>query len=699
MIGRILTLAGLLTLSLGFAVEAQQSLKHVQPSLVAEKSAITPGGTVSIGLHQIIEKDWHTYWRNPGDAGAATAITWHLPQGWSAGAIQWPYPSRVATGPVMNFAFSDDVMLISDLKAPVDAAPGPVTLSADVTFLVCKDICVPEDAHVELPFMVGEGGIAASTSLFAAAREKFPRPSPWTARFAATDQNFSLLIESADLPKTGLRDAAFFPYTDGIVEGSAPQALGVNAAGLVLTDKASWRLTGADRRAQISAVEGVLVTTSVDGRVDAFEVHAPQGVIGPSSPLAQSATLDIGFGKALLFAFLGGLILNLMPCVLPVLSMKAIALARKSGAATAAHADSLAYGAGVLVCFGGLAAALLALRAGGAAIGWGFQLQEPVVVASFALLMFAVGLNLSGLFEIGGGRFAGMGQKFATKSGWVGSFFTGALAVAVATPCTAPFMGAAMGFALTQNAGLALGVFLALGLGFAAPFVALGYSPMLLRALPRPGAWMVSFRQFLAFPMYGASIWLVWVLAQQAGPDGVLGELAAALALAFALWSYGASQRAYGLGQMFALGAALAAVIFMVFLVPRGGVAPNAEASLTTGKLTYERFSDAKLAELRGQGRPVFVNATAAWCITCLANERVALSSQSLSDDFTSHKIAALKADWTNRDPEITALLSAHGRLGVPLYLYFAPGAAEPVVLPQILTEGLVRSALGISPG
>ncbi len=673
--------------------------KHVQASLVAE-NAVAPGGEVTVALRQVIAEEWHTYWRNPGDSGQATTITWHLPPGWGAGDIQWPYPSRIPTGPVMNFAYAKDVMLLTQITAPKDAKAGEaVPISADVTWLVCKDVCIPEDAHLDLMLDVAApppAPDAATEALFTNTRSHLPRPSPWKVTYSASDKSFLLGLDSADLAAAVPKDAAFFPYTDGIVEAAQPQTVQKNDKGLVLSVQPGWRLATPDKRRLFSDVAGVLVLTSSDGTIDAFEVNAPQGAVASGTPLARA--LGIGFWQALLFAFIGGLILNLMPCVLPILSMKALALARKAGAEKAAHSDSLAYGAGVLVCFGVLAGILLGLRGGGEAVGWGFQLQEPIVVASFALLMFAVGLNLSGLFEIGGGRFAGMGQTYATKGGAVGSFFTGVLAVAVATPCTAPFMGAAMGFALVQPAIIALGVFFALGLGFALPFIVLGYSPGLLGILPRPGAWMVIFKQFLAFPMYAAAIWLVWVLSQQIGPDGVLGELAAALALGFALWAYGASQRAGGIGQIVALAAAVLGLAAMVFVMPVHGTPAQAGTSANAaGKLGYEKFSAAKLAELRAAGRPVFVNATAAWCITCLANERVALSSDTLAADFAAHNVATLKADWTNRDPEITALLATQGRDGVPLYLYYAPHADAPVVLPQILTEGIVRDALGLS--
>ena len=347
-------------------------------------------------------------------------------------------------------------------------------------------------------------------------------------------------VEYALLVGARPREAVFYPMTDGVAEAASPQRVGTTSEGLVIESTTGWKMKTAEKRAGVSKVAGLLVLTGADGRTDALEIEAVPGAV-PVGAVTLPEISDVGFLQALLFAFLGGLILNLMPCVFPVLSMKALALAAKREAPAEAHRAALSYGAGVLVSFLALAAVLIALRAGGEAIGWGFQLQHPLFVTALALLMFAVGLNLSGVFEIGAGMagMAGMGQGLAGRNGLAGSFFTGVLAVVVATPCTAPFMGAAMGFALTQSVAVSLAVFAALGLGFAFPFMAIGFSPRALKLMPRPGAWMGTMRQVLAFPMYGAAIWLVWVLSFQSGSNGVLAALTAALALSFALWAYG----------------------------------------------------------------------------------------------------------------------------------------------------------------
>lgn len=688
---------------LGLAARAESPVASaggpkVQTSLIAERPSITPGGTVTVALRERIRKDWHTYWRNPGDSGQPTSITWQLPAGWKAGAIEWPYPKRVPVGPLMNFAYEDEVMLLVPVTAPANARVGDIVmLKAHALWLVCKEVCIPEEADLSLPLTVGATPAPADSRMaaaFAATRAKLPHPSPWPARFAAGEKNLSLLLAAPELGKARPRDAFFFPYMDGYVQPASPQKIEATSEGLVLSGIAGgWRLDSAAKRAAVNRIDGIVVVTGADGRTEAIEIAATPGYVPGAAPDES----EVGLLRALLFALLGGLILNLMPCVFPILSMKALALARKAGSTHATHGESLAYGFGVVVTFAALAGVLLALRAGGAAIGWGFQLQEPIVVAGLALLMLAVGLNLAGVFELGGGRLAGIGQKFASKGGVVGSFFTGALAVAVATPCTAPFMGAALGFALTADATTAIAVFVMLGIGFALPFIALGYIPALLRLLPRPGPWMNTFRQFLAFPMLGAAAWLLWILEHQIGSNGLIIGLAAALALSFALWTYGRSQNASATGRIVwtIVGVlSLAGAIWLVTAID--DVAPsNTPQANVAGVIPYEPYSEKRLAELRDAGRPVFVNATADWCITCLLNERVALENETVANAFAAHKVVALKADWTRRDAAVAALLAQYGRQGVPLYLYFAPGAREPTVLPQILTGETILSVLG----
>jgi thiol:disulfide interchange protein DsbD len=660
----------------------------VQAQLIAEHDAITPGGSVTVAFEQVIRPGWHTYWRNAGDVGQPTTLTWSLPAGWKAGVLQWPYPKRLPVGPFMDFGYEGRVWLLSTLTAPAGAKPGDnVALKAAASWLVCKEVCIPEDQTLTLPLKVGTPGALQHAAEFAAARALLPAPSPWPARYRLGN-TLDLFVAAKPLAAAHPAHADFFPLADGVVNGPAQQLMGFARDGLVLR-----LMPGKTIAKSRGPVEGVLVLASSDGSIQALEVKALPGPVPAATFEMPPPAGRIGLVLALALAFLGGLILNLMPCVLPVLAMKAFALSSLAGRdRVEAVRESLAYGVGAILSFAALGGALLALRAGGAAIGWGFQLQEPIVVAGFALLMFGVGLNLSGVFEVAG---FGGGDALTRAGGVAGSFFTGVLAVAVAAPCTAPFMAAALGYALTQSGLVALAVFLALGLGFALPFVLIGLSPMLMRALPRPGAWMIRLKQALAFAMYGTAAWLVWVLAQQAGPNAVAAVLAAMVAAGFGAWIWGISRhfspRGRGAGALVTLVALLAALSGLWFI--RAAPA-EAHANVNVTGLPAEPYSAERVAALRAENRPVFVNATAAWCITCLVNDEAALSGARVRHAFGAHRVAYLVADWTRRDPAITALLSSYGRTGVPLYLYFAPGAAEAKVLPQILTEGEVLAAL-----
>jgi thiol:disulfide interchange protein/DsbC/DsbD-like thiol-disulfide interchange protein len=658
--------------------------------LVAEHFTVRAGGTVAIALEQKIAPGWHTYWIYPGDVGQPTVLSWTLPAGWKAGALQWPYPKRLPVGPFMDYGYEGNPVILSSLTAPADAKDGQVvTLKALASFLVCREVCIPQDAPVSVQLMIG--GNAAEvpqTALFASARAMLPVTSPWSIRYAL-GSSLDLYVAAKALATAHPKDVQFFPLADGMVKNTAPQTVGFAQDGLVL------RLTPGKAIAKKGgALDGVLVLTSSDGSGQALSVHALPGPVPATSFESEGAHADTGFLLSLLFAFLGGLILNLMPCVLPILAMKAFALSSLAGRdRREAVRESVAYGLGAVLSFVALGGLLLALRSGGAAIGWGFQLQEPVVVAAFALLMFGVGLNLSGVYEIAG---FGGGESLTRAGGASGSFFTGILAVAVAAPCTAPFMAAALGYALTQSAVIALGIFLALGLGFALPFVLIGLSPALMRALPKPGAWMNYLKQALAFAMYGTAAWLVWVLAQQAGANAVAAVLAAVVVAGFGAWIWGAtrllSPRGRGIGALVTLIALAVALSFLWFLK---SAPPAAAANINVTGISSEPYSEARLASLRAENRPVFINATAAWCITCLVNDETALSSAKVRQAFADKHVAYLIADWTRRDPAITALLASHGRSGVPLYLYYAPGNPEPVVLPQILTEGEVLATLG----
>lgn len=668
---------------LALAAPPEAATEHVKARLVSSQAAVAPGQRFTVALEQDIKSHWHTYWLNPGDSGQATSITW---SGAEAGPIQWPTPSVQAIGPLVNYGYEGRPALLVELTVPADAKPGGrFQPGAEVRWLVCKDVCIPEQVSLGLDLPVAaEAKAGPDAAQIEEWRRAIPKPAPFAVQVKAAPQGVQL-----SGPTAGVSKAYFFAETWGAVAHSAPQALKAEAGGWTLDIPAGDEPVPAGK-----PLAGVLTLATPAGpQAWTIAVAMPAGAgkgPGPAdlnAPAAETAPpaapqSDLGLLPALALALLGGLILNLMPCVFPVLSIKALALVNKGDH----KGEGLAYTAGVLASFAVLAGVLFALRAGGQQVGWGFQFHSPVFVLVVAYLLFLVGLSLSGLFAIGG-SFTGVGSALASRQGLAGSFFTGVLAAVVATPCTAPFMGAALAFALAQPAVVLLAVFLALGLGLALPFLILAFWPAAQRWLPRPGAWMDKFKQALAFPMYAAVVWLLWVLAQQTGPDGVALALIGLVLIAFGLWwrhSSGAS--------LVGTGAAVASLVLALGLA--AWIKPVAADATVAADAATEAYSAARLADLRAQNKPVFVNMTASWCISCLVNERVALSRPEVKAAFAQAGITYLKGDWTREDPAITAVLKAHGRSGVPLYLYYAPGAAEAQVLPQILTPGLVVEAV-----
>jgi thiol:disulfide interchange protein DsbD len=691
-------IAAMLCLSAAVSARAQAvDTGHIEAELVAQTEGVKAGATTYVALRQKIDRGWHTYWRNSGDSGEATKIVWTLPAGWKAGDIVWPTPHRQPTGPLMNYGYTGEVLLPVAITAPAGARPGQtITLKAQAAFLVCADLCVPEDATLTLSLPVTAGEPPPNgrwAALIARTVAQSPKPAGLAATFQPGATGVKLAVAGAPLTGADMADAYFYPFASTVIDHARPQAIDAGAKGLTLTLAPGYDFKGG---APPKALDGVLALKD-----RAFQIHAvrgapPPGAGGLGAPMSRSnggGSGLLGLAGAALFAFLGGLILNFMPCVFPVLAMKAASLAGHGEAGPLARRKGLAFGAGVIVTFLGLAGALIALRAAGSAVGWGFQLQDPAVVAGLALLMLAVALNLSGVFEVGT-SLQGAGADLADRGGLAGSFFTGVLAVAVAAPCTAPFMGPAMGWALTQPPAAALIVFTALAIGFAAPFVAVAFAPALLRRLPRPGAWMETFRRALAFPMYAAAAWLVWVLAIQAGDVGLARFLGAAVVLAFAAWLAGIAQRRHLEGRR-AAAPALVAFALGALAFAAGVTVRQAETEGSAGaELASDAYSPAKLASLRAEGRPVLVNYTAAWCVSCQVNDRVALSTRGVADALSAANGAYLKADWTKRDPDIAAELAHYGRAGVPLYLLYGAKGGEPVILPSILTEGMVVKAI-----
>jgi thiol:disulfide interchange protein len=608
---------------------------------------------------------------------------------------------------LVNYGYEGEVLLPMTLTAPADARPGQtLTLTAAAAFLVCFEICVPEDAVLTLRLPVTRSPAPADPKWgdrIAKALAEAPKPAGLTGAFERQSGGLKLAITGPVVANADLAGAYFFPFASTVIDHAKPQVIERGPEGLTLTITPGYDFQGPTPP---TVMAGVLAFGGRAYEVSATAGPLPAAAAGLGAPQVRAQPIaapgGLGLVSAAIFAFIGGLILNLMPCVFPVLAMKAASLAGHGGGNHAeARRQGLAFGAGALATFLALAGLLIVLRATGAQLGWGFQLQDPPVVALLALLMLAIGLNLSGVFEIGS-SLQGVGSGLAGQGGLAGAFFTGVLAVVVAAPCTAPFMGSALGWALTQPPLAALTVFAALGIGFAAPFVAVAFAPALLNRLPRPGPWMETFKNALAFPMYATAGWLVWVITQQAGADALARVLGAGVVLALAAWLGGLAQRRMALGrrvapQVVLTTVMLALAIFAVVGQPYGeaaAAAPGATDRSRSARLAYEPYSPERLAELRAEGRPVFVNYTAAWCVSCQVNERVALSTPGVASAMRSNNVAYLKADWTKRDPLIAAELARFGRVGVPLYLAYGAGGGEPAILPALLTEGVVVRAL-----
>lgn len=643
--------------------------KRDTAALVSDTDTYAPGKPFRIGLRLQLAAGWHTYWKNPGDAGVPVELDLTLPNGGSAGAIDWPVPRRIAEGSLMTYAYTGDVLLPVTLTPP---ASGTMVIRAHAAWLVCSDICVPEEADFQFDLPPGSGAPSAQAPLFAALARELPRMSPW---HAVLGHDGTLLVEGPELSPTTVVDAWFIPDTPGVIRDSAAQPLTVWQGGFTLA------LHPGKSFKPDAGLSGVLSVRDRSGMETDVALRAQPGAVPPPPP-------SLPLRRLLALAFVGGLILNLMPCVFPVLALKMVALAGTPR--RTARWQAVAYTAGVLVAFAGLAAVLLSARAAGSAAGWGFQFQSPVFVAAMAWLLFAIGLNLSGVFDVGSGLMH-TGQGLAARSGHLGSFFTGLLAVVVATPCTAPFMGVAIAAGLAAPPGVTLLVFLAMGLGLAAPYAVLATIPPLRHATPKPGRWMEILRQALAFPMYAASAWLVWVISQESGSSGVLATTAGLVLLGFAGWVLGIAQSASGRGRR--IGQTAAAAALLAALTILSGIVPSADASSALLGPGAEPFSATRLASLRAEGRPVFVDMTAAWCVTCLVNERVAIDTNAVRQAFADRHVTYLKGDWTRQDPQITDYLRANGREGVPLYVYYPPHG-QPSVLPQILTENTVLSEL-----
>ncbi|HMH88231.1 MAG TPA: thioredoxin family protein [Steroidobacteraceae bacterium] len=715
---KIWLLALLLTSPAAFALSGSAvATDNVKARLISEVDGVGPGQVFWVALELNIRDGWHTYWRNPGDSGEPTKLAWQLPPGFTAGDIVWTTPHRFEIAPLVNYGYAKHAMHLVQITAPKDLKAGaPVTLAAKASWLVCSDVCIPEGANLQLTMPAGTqaGGIdPKELSLFTAARSELPsaQPAPTSARIAG-DQLIVTLGGEWGATLSQIKSLSFFPYDEGGIEYATPQKLTRTKDAVELSMKVGYKPPKA------GAIRGVLVVSQQNGTqsdtvpieiaADYSGAGADQVKAGPrfapltQAPQEQQHSLIV----LMLLAMLGGLILNLMPCVFPVLSIKAISVVEQAKKHPGiVRMKGLVFAAGVISSMLALAAVLLGLRAGGEEIGWGFQLQSPLFVTLLIYLLLAVGLNLSGVFEFGGGL-AGVGDGLTRGDGYRASFFTGLLTTLVATPCTAPFMAPALGAALTQPAINALCIFAALGIGLSLPFVLLSFAPWMRRVLPKPGAWMDTLKQVFAFPIYATAAWLLWVLSHETSSFGLGAALAGTVLIGLAAWAYQKSSSSSGGGKVTVLVTAAASLLLAIILpirfadVATATAAQGESAQSKAGADEWQPYSAARVAELTAAGRPLLVNFTASWCLTCLVNERNAFSDSAVQEIFRDKKVTLMKGDWTNRDPAITHALAAFGRAGVPLYVVYnsKPGSTEPLVLPQLLTAGVVQSAFADAP-
>jgi thiol:disulfide interchange protein len=670
--------------------------ERVRAELMAHApDGLTPGKPVWVGLQLAHQPEWHTYWKNSGDSGLPTQLQWTLPPGVLAGDIAWPVPKKIPIGTLANYGYEGTVLLPVPLTVTPDFKPsvlgGNMEVKLKASWLVCKKECIPEEGEFALK-IPARSTTALNAPAFQAAFEA--QPKPLGGKSTARIEGNALKLSVAGLP-AALRGKTleFFPETGEVIETAAQWTQAWQG------DTWTAQVPISPQRSQSPTIMPVVLASGTQGwRTEATvsgqwpAVAAATGV----SPALEAALRSnaavpapsLTFAAALLGALLGGLLLNLMPCVFPILAIKVVGFTRHADDRRGHRLSGLAYTAGVVVSFAALGALMLALRAAGEQLGWGFQLQSPAVVAALAALFTLIGLNLAGLFEFGAFLPSNLASLEA-RHPMANAFLSGVLAVAIASPCTAPFMGASLGFAIGLPAVQALLVFAAIGFGMALPYLAASWVPSIARLLPRPGAWMVTFRKLMAFPMFATVAWLVWVLGQQSGIDGAGALLVLLVAMSMLVWALTLRGRARTIVSAISL--ASLALLGWAAGPSVTRIPPQQTAGAEAGP--WQTWEPGRVDQLLGSGQPVFVDFTAAWCVTCQYNKKTTLSHEDVLADLTAKKVALLRADWTRRDPAITAALAQLGRSGVPVYVFYKRGSA-PVVLSEVLGVEEVRSVI-----
>ena len=697
---------------------------YVRAELMAHApQGVAPGQPLWLGLHITHQPEWHTYWKNPGDSGLPTDLAWTLPAGLDAGEIAWPLPRKIPIGTLANYGYEGTVLLPVPVTVAGSFAAGPLARDATIklraSWLVCRKECIPEEGEFTLQLPL-RSTTALNGAAFEAAVQAQPRPVlagtggivPDSQARIADGHALQVSVQGLPVALRG-KTLDLFPETAEVIDNAASWKQAWNGSvwtaqiplsaqrsnsptlmPVVLAEQMAAHATGPDTRTGYRAELKVLGTwppaasvASVSPALEAaLKANAAQAG-GGATPSSGASSLTLA--AALLGALLGGLILNLMPCVFPVLAIKVVGFTRHAQDRRAHRLSGMAYTAGVVLSFIALGALMLGLRAAGEAVGWGFQLQSPAVVASLAALFTLIALNLAGVFEFGHFLPSSVASLQA-RHPVADSFLTGVLAVAVASPCTAPFMGASLGLTATLPAPQALAVFAALGLGLALPFLAASLVPAVARALPRPGAWMDTFRKLMAFPMLATVVWLVWVLGQQSGIDGAGALLILLVGLSLVVWALSLAGRA----RVWMATVSIAAMGLLVWaFAPHITTMPATQAAAQVSANGWQPWAPGAAEQIVAGGRPVFVDFTAAWCVTCQYNKKTTLAHTGVIADLQAKNVALLRADWTRRDPAITAALAALGRSGVPVYVFYRPGK-PPVVLTEVLGVDEVRATI-----